>query len=308
MEKIGGITIFIAIIIIIILIYDSIIMRKRKKEMNEIEQTSEKIKKLNELNCKSDFKRLYRITHYLNEREYSRKSLDRLLLDSVIKYYIEINNDYIRDDIEYSIYNNNLYDRYYENVKIIENSESKNITTIPMERYINYENKIFKNLVIDKNNIVTSIKLTAFYRSNGGNVYDSKYGTYSFNELVTFYQQWKNGNKYEESKKMERKIMNDDIRYNVLKRDNFRCKICGASANDGAKLHVDHIIPVSKGGKTVMSNLQTLCDRCNIGKSDKIETDNNLCSVCGGKLILRKGRYSKFYGCSNYPICHYTKK
>lgn len=153
MEKIGGITIFIAIIIIIILIYDSIIMRKRKKEMNEIEQTSEKIKKLNELNCKSDFKRLYRITHYLNEREYSRKSLDRLLLDSVIKYYIEINNDYIRDDIEYSIYNNNLYDRYYENVKIIENSESKNITTIPMERYINYENKIFKNLVIDKNNI-----------------------------------------------------------------------------------------------------------------------------------------------------------
>lgn len=80
-----------------------------------------------------------------------------------------------------------------------------------------------------------------------------------------------NGNKYEETIKQERKIMNDDIRYNVLKRDNFTCKLCGISAKDGAKLHVDHIIPVSKGGKTIMSNLQTLCDRCNMGKSNKME-------------------------------------
>lgn len=63
------------------------------------------------------------------------------------------------------------------------------------------------------------------------------------------YKEWQNGNKYEETIKQERKIMNDDIRYNVLKRDNFTCKLCGISAKDGAKLHVDHIIPVSKGGK-----------------------------------------------------------
>ena len=37
------------------------------------------------------------------------------------------------------------------------------------------------------------------------------------------------------------------------------------------KLHVDHIKPVSKGGKTELSNLRTLCERCNLGKSDKFE-------------------------------------
>ncbi|WP_343324290.1 HNH endonuclease signature motif containing protein [Streptococcus sp. Marseille-P8640] len=33
-------------------------------------------------------------------------------------------------------------------------------------------------------------------------------------------------------------------------------------------LHVDHIIPWSKGGETVLGNLQTLCSKCNLGKSD----------------------------------------
>ena len=60
-------------------------------------------------------------------------------------------------------------------------------------------------------------------------------------------------------------------RYDILKRDDYRCQICGVTAKEGAKLHVDHIKPISKGGLTVPDNLQTLCDRCNLGKSDKYE-------------------------------------
>lgn len=69
----------------------------------------------------------------------------------------------------------------------------------------------------------------------------------------------------------QRRLMTDSLRYDVLKRDGFRCQICGATAKDGYKLHVDHIVPVSKGGKTELSNLRTLCERCNMGKSDKLE-------------------------------------
>ena len=65
--------------------------------------------------------------------------------------------------------------------------------------------------------------------------------------------------------------MSASLRYDVMKRDNFRCTICGRSADDGVTLHVDHIKPVSKGGKTEMSNLRTLCDYCNLGKSDKYD-------------------------------------
>lgn len=35
---------------------------------------------------------------------------------------------------------------------------------------------------------------------------------------------------------------------------------------------------------------------------------NGICPRCGGQLILREGRYGKFYGCRNYPKCHYTLK
>ena len=58
------------------------------------------------------------------------------------------------------------------------------------------------------------------------------------------------------------------LRFLVMKRDHFRCKLCGASSTPSVELQVDHIIPYSKSGETVFENLQTLCDRCNIGKSD----------------------------------------
>jgi len=58
------------------------------------------------------------------------------------------------------------------------------------------------------------------------------------------------------------------LRYKVMLRDCFRCCLCGRSpATDrGTMLHIDHVVPWSKGGLTVYSNLQTLCEECNIGK------------------------------------------
>lgn len=59
------------------------------------------------------------------------------------------------------------------------------------------------------------------------------------------------------------------MRYEVLRRDRFKCVKCGRSAKDGVRLHVDHIVPVSRGGKSVMNNLQTLCEDCNCGKGNR---------------------------------------
>lgn len=60
------------------------------------------------------------------------------------------------------------------------------------------------------------------------------------------------------------------LRYAVLRRDRFRCGTCGRSPATtlDCTLHVDHIVPFSKGGKTTTENLRTLCDACNLGKSD----------------------------------------
>lgn len=60
------------------------------------------------------------------------------------------------------------------------------------------------------------------------------------------------------------------LRWHILQRDRFTCCACGASPalTVGVELHVDHVIPWSKGGETILSNLQTLCSVCNIGKSN----------------------------------------
>lgn len=60
------------------------------------------------------------------------------------------------------------------------------------------------------------------------------------------------------------------LRFLVMRRDDFKCQCCGNSPalSPGVVLHVDHVHPWSKGGPTKMANLQTLCEQCNIGKSD----------------------------------------
>ncbi|TFH67608.1 HIT domain-containing protein [Gammaproteobacteria bacterium LSUCC0057] len=62
------------------------------------------------------------------------------------------------------------------------------------------------------------------------------------------------------------------LRYEVLKRAKFRCELCGTSAVEKA-LHVDHIVPRSKGGPDEINNFQALCYSCNSNKGNKDDTD-----------------------------------
>lgn len=64
------------------------------------------------------------------------------------------------------------------------------------------------------------------------------------------------------------------IWWSVLARDSWTCCSCGRSSKEeGITLEVDHIIPRSKGGSNDIVNLQTLCKKCNIGKSNRDSTD-----------------------------------
>ncbi|MBR5027361.1 HNH endonuclease [Candidatus Saccharibacteria bacterium] len=74
-------------------------------------------------------------------------------------------------------------------------------------------------------------------------------------------------------KQAQRAAMTNDLREAIKKRDNYTCCKCGNSVykEPNLLLEVDHIIPVSKGGKTEADNLQTLCWRCNRLKGNKEE-------------------------------------
>ena len=65
------------------------------------------------------------------------------------------------------------------------------------------------------------------------------------------------------------------IRFEIFKRDCFTCQYCGKKAPD-VILHIDHIVPISKGGTNDILNLITSCESCNLGKSNIPLNDNSV--------------------------------
>ncbi len=69
--------------------------------------------------------------------------------------------------------------------------------------------------------------------------------------------------------KDQRKLMTAELRQKIKERDNYTCQICGKVMLDEVGLHIDHIVPIKQGGKSVPENLQVLCSKCNLAKGSK---------------------------------------
>lgn len=73
---------------------------------------------------------------------------------------------------------------------------------------------------------------------------------------------------------LDKKLSKKEV-IEIFARDNYACKKCGMTNDEheiawGTRLHLDHIIPFSKGGLTEVNNLQLLCISCNSSKSNKL--------------------------------------
>lgn len=118
-----------------------------------------------------------------------------------------------------------------------------------------------------------------------GSTYERRFGTW-YKALETFVLYINEGVVENERKDVEEPMMLDSahkrpkprtrreiserLRFSILLRDGFRCQSCGRSPlkSPGVELHVDHIIPWSRGGETIEANLQTKCKACNLGKGN----------------------------------------
>ena len=92
----------------------------------------------------------------------------------------------------------------------------------------------------------------------------------------------------------QRESISKKTRFNVFKRDSFQCQYCG-QVPPKVTLEIDHVLPVSKGGKSHIDNLITACFDCNRGKSDGLLTSVPMSIVDKTELLKEKQEQVKAF-------------
>ena len=238
---------------------------------------SQRLKLLKLLNSNYSFHDISDTYSYVKHCN-SKANFDKTDITEYFSYIILEDEERIKHLLTQINNNRNNYEKYCIAFEDIKNREIPfdNSIKLSEERFNNIELKLYEknklNPVID-----FTITVTKKYVSPQGRNHYSDYIDFDYRMTVKQYNRALLEQSQKEQRKLtkeyQRSLMTDSLRYDVMKRDKFRCVLCGASANAPhfATLHVDHIIPLAKGGKTVMNNLRTLCDRCNLGKRDKYD-------------------------------------
>lgn len=141
-------------------------------------------------------------------------------------------------------------------------------------KYRGIEQKLYTKRQLSHPRPATLIRATVLYTSPQGRNSYSRHWDLTFEQLQHEFAAARAVRSQQSTtaflRQQERNRITAGVRSKVLAQDHYRCRHCGISADLGAVLHVDHIIPVSKGGTSVLGNLQTLCQDCNLGKSNRM--------------------------------------
>lgn len=167
-------------------------------------------------------------------------------------------------------------------------------------RKVNVEKKRQYDKIYRKENAeIMKIKLKKFRQENQERVKEQRKNNPKIKEYEKRYRQEKaeqikaQQKKYYQSergresifkKSMKRRSYKQKVQFTpmerkeILERDNWTCQCCGIKVHDRStgdwntpdKAHIDHIVPISKGGSSVPNNLQVLCRTCNTSKRNSI--------------------------------------
>lgn len=217
---------------------------------------------------------------------YNRNTLDKDLLDDLIRVAKELGKDKVTID-EYNergkFHSTTLTRRFGNWFKSLEKAglkKTRNLNIPDEELFKNIEEVWIK--IGRQPRYQEMIKPLSKFSSG---TYEKRYGTWrkALGKFVEFI----NSEQIKPNKIIEKRLeitsrhktkrdINWRLRFLVMRRDNFKCVVCGRSpaTNPEIILHIDHILAWERGGETVYTNLQTLCSICNIGKSNLPSKEN----------------------------------
>ena len=204
----------------------------------------------------------------------SKAQFDRYSLGRFLRAQLALYEDFISAQITEQVAAVTAYTEYWDSYAALEQTELGKSASdrLGARKFARIERKLFARARLPGPVYSARVRCTVRYTSPQGRNSYYAYQVWGFDELVNELQEVRRTRELQSTTKylrdQERQRMTPDLRYQVLKRDKFRCRGCGATS-DTETLHVDHIHPVAKGGKTVIENLQALCQTCNLGKSDR---------------------------------------
>ena len=260
--------IFIPAIVFIIILFS---LYQRKKEF--VETHSIAIKEIKQLNNKYYFYKIdtIEISHsYDNINFYN--DIDPI---DYLTYQVAHELNFYKSRLNCSLENMQRYNMYMTELKSIQTFGIYDIeiNVEDKKKYDDMETKLFNKYIKSIPDII-KVDVILYLTNINGDRKERKSQTFNakaIDNLIKMISQ-KRGTYYLNSQiwnsisRVERGKVSNKLRFYIYNRDNNRCVYCGSKYN----LEVDHIIPISKGGKSTPDNLQTLCKRCNYEKSDNI--------------------------------------
>ena len=266
-----AILIFFVIIFVVSIVF-SLSYTSKKYERFVLEH-SQALKQLTAINQAYNFKNVDSLDmchYYDNENFYYEISPTDYLTYQLV---------YIKKDVRQAILNarenKKAFDAYSAEISKKCKFNSYDITPLPnLKKLSKIEKRLF-DLRIKKT--ITELRIRVeLYRTNiNGIIYSSKQQFFTEPEIESIIGRLnlKNGDFYLDYEiwqaicRVERGKVTNKMRFAIYERDGHRCRKCGKTTD----LEIDHIYPISKGGKSNFENLQTLCHRCNALKSNTVE-------------------------------------
>ena len=204
----------------------------------------------------------------------SKQRFDRASLEDILMRELDAREHQVSREIEMRTRAVADYRRYEADRRQLEQRLLGASSTPEIEpaRYSRIEERRFRRRSLREPQCNAKVTVGVAYTSPQGRNSYSRTAELSFSELVSALQRMRHQRQHTSHvarrRQAERSKMTNAMRVDVLRRDGHRCKFCGAGP-PAVTLEVDHIVPVSRGGLTQMSNLQTLCSDCNQGKSNR---------------------------------------
>ena len=255
--------------------------RRNRKYVDFVNEHSLAIRAIKELNSKYQFSPIYPLIYkycYDSTRNFEKVSCKDYLiyqfhLDTLsIRRIIKSRNNNISKKIDYKSKVDLTKDKL-ENFDV-------SIEDLNEEKLRNIESIIFNDLIEKVNTDFFAEVHLYLTRGRMHRVVDEKKESFDLNEIIDALKsidsskvkdgrRFYSGEVWNSIERVERAKVSNELRQEIFERDGYTCVNCGSTEKES--LEIDHIQPISKGGKTEPGNLQTLCRNCNIRKGNNID-------------------------------------